>query len=550
MLVSDCGASARPHITVVKGVRPPRWNGLRTGRAWLHAGPGQRWSAHVQSLVLALAVPCVIVLAASTAHASPLFELVGDPGATGSLQARVLCADSAAAYFNPALLTEAPEGVTLGVMVLNQRIGVTVDGRPGTEFAIPEGLENARNSEGERFALYPAATNLLQFGRTETASKPALDARPRQGAGSGHSTRTYVVAGIVAKLLKDRVALGLHALLPAGEFTRMRAFFNDEREQYFSNSLHPEMYADRMLALSLASGVGVKITDELSLGLGTTFALETSVNAGAYVIDASNLSNILLSMDAPVHMGVAPHFGVSYLLANRLRLSATAHTPQRIELGTGFTFLLPNLIEDASSLKFVLDYMPWRAGFGAAFDIVKSPSTSVSVVANVLWANWSTYKDRHGEVPSGTYAWRDTFSPTLGARYQKDRLTTALDLTYVPTPVPLQTGRSNYVDNDRLGGSLGAEYKFDALGTTLSVGAQAQIHHLLTRFQRKLPTETSPDGTIVDPERVRDEVPDDAVLNGSPVIGAEGLQTNNPGWPGFSSGGWILAGTVHVSIAM
>lgn len=487
---------------------------------------------------------------ASAVQASPLFELVGDPGAAGSLQARTLSESSAAAYFNPALLAFTPAGVTLGVMVLNQRIGVSVDGRPGTEFAIPEGTENARSAEGERFDLYPAATNELEFGRQATSLKPALAARPRQGAGSGHSMRTYVVAGVVAKLLGDRVALGLHTLLPVGEFTRMRAFFNDEREQYFSNSLHPEMYADRMLALSLAAGLGVKLTDDLSLGLGTTFALETSVNAGAYVVDTGNLSNILLSMDAPVHMGVAPHFGVLYKLGERLRLSATAHTPQRIELGTGFTFLLPNLIQNASSLKFVLDYMPWRVALGAAFDIVKASSSAFAVSASLLYADWSSYKDRHGDAPSGSYAWRDTFSPTLGVRYRVESLTTALDVTYSPTPVPLQTGRTNYVDNDRLGGSLGADYKFNALGTAMSVGAQLQAHYLIPRFQRKLPTPTSADGTNIAPERVKDELPDDAVLNGNPIIGAAGLQTNNPGWPGFSSGGWILAATVNMTVAM
>ena len=54
------------------------------------------------------------------------------------------------------------------------------------------------------------------------------------------------------KLFEQRLALGLHGLIPNGEFTKLRAFYNDEREQYFSNSLHPELYSDRMTALSLA----------------------------------------------------------------------------------------------------------------------------------------------------------------------------------------------------------------------------------------------------------------------------------------------------------
>ena len=44
--------------------------------------------------------------------------------------------------------------------------------------------------------------------------------------------------------------------------------------------------------------------------------------------------------------------------------------------------------------------------------------------------------------------------------------------------------------------------------------------------------------------------PDDAQLGGDPIAPAEGLQTNNPGWPGFSSGGWTVAGTLYLSVAL
>jgi long-chain fatty acid transport protein len=54
---------------------------------------------------------------------------------------------------------------------------------------------------------------------------------------------------------------------------------------------------------------------------------------------------------------------------------------------------------------------------------------------------------------------------------------------------------------------------------------------------------------VIDPERVKDELPDDAQISGDPVPSAGGLQTNNPGWPGFSSGGWMLGGTLYVAVA-
>lgn len=500
--------------------------------------------------ILLVLISCSPWLHAAAVHASPLLELVGDTGATGGLQARTVGGGSAAAYFNPALLTDAPAGATLGLLVLNQRISLLLDGRPGSEFAVPDGIENVRNAEGERLDLYPAPTNLLQYGRTASPNKQALVARPRQGAGSGHGTLTYFVAGLIAKLFDDRLALAFHGLIPNDEFTKMRAFFNDEREQYFSNSLHPEMYADRLLALSVAFGMGLKVTDWLSLGASATLALSTSVGAGAYVIDPGDLGNLLLDIDAPVRAGIAPHFGILFKPTGRLRVSANAHSPQRIELGASFSFQLPNLIRDDSSLNLVIDYMPWRFALGAAYDLVQDPSQTLTLAGTLLYARWSQYEDRHGEVPTPWYAWADTFSPTLGLRYRFQTFTTGIDLTYAPTPVPEQTGRTNYVDNDRIGGSLSAEYGFEVLNTDIKLGAQFQAHHLLARYQRKVPTPTSPDGDVIAPELVRDELPDDARLSGEPIEGAQGLQTNNPGWPGFESIGWLVAAGLYVTVEM
>jgi hypothetical protein len=83
----------------------------------------------------------------------------------------------------------------------------------------------------------------------------------------------------------------------------------------------------------------------------------------------------------------------------------------------------------------------------------------------------------------------------------------------------------------------------------MRAGAQLHIHRIVPRYQAKLPTPTRPDGANIGPERVKDEIPDDAQKSGEPVDGAAGLQTNNPGWPGFSSGGWIMGGAMYLSVA-
>jgi len=507
---------------------------------------------NLRSFVIAIALTLLLELEllAARARASPLQDLVGDTGSAAAIQARTVAGGSAAAYFNPALLTDSPASATVGFVLVNERIGIQLDGRPGTQFAIPEGIENFGHAGGARFDNYPIATNLLQHGRMKDARRDVFLARPRQAAGSGHDNLTYETFGLVVKMLDDHVALGLHALIPNGEFTKMRAFFNDEREQYFSNSLHPELYSDRMTALSIALGLGVKLTDDLSIGAGATFALKAGVVAGAYVADTGDLGQIQLDMDASVNIGIAPHFGVKYKLNERLHITATAHTPQRVELGSSFKFLLANGIEQASGLNFVLDYTPWQVGVGAAYDLVQEPTQSLTLAGTALYAAWSSYVDRHGNVPTAAYAWADTITPSLGLRYRRGRFNTSLDLSYAPTPVPEQTGRTNYVDNNRVSGSLGAEYNFSLLGTAISFGAQAQVHRLVPRYQFKLRTPTTPSGEVIAPERVKDELPDDAQKSGEPLASAEGLQTNNPGWPGFASGGWVLGAALYLRVAL
>lgn len=484
------------------------------------------------------------------ARASPLTDLTGDTASEGGLQARTICGGAAAAYFNPALLVDAPAGASIGFMFLNERIGITLDGRQGTQYAIPEGLANAAHADGKRFDNYALSTNQLQFGRVKDARQVAFAARPRQGAGSGHGTLTYEVIGLAVKLFDEHLALGLHAIVPNGGFTQMRAFFNDEREQYFSNSLHPELYSDRMTAVTLAFGAGVALTENLSLGVGATLGLKANVVAPTYVVDAGRLSDILIDMNASVNIGASPHFGLSFKPTDRLRLSATAHTPQRVELGTSFTFLLTNGVEQSSGVTFVLDYTPWQVALGVAFDLIRATEHTLTLAGTLLYAGWSGYVDRHGDAPTDAYGWLDTLSPTLGLRYRWRDLSALLDVSYIPTPVPPQTGRSNYVDNDRIAGSLGAQYRFNVLRTDMWIGAQLQAHHLSERHQTKLLTPTSPDGRNLAPELVKDELPDDAQISGVPVESADGLQTNNPGWPGFTSGGWILGATVTYTVAL
>jgi long-chain fatty acid transport protein len=523
------------------------------------------WMKKTQS---AAAVAALVWLAARPAGASPLFELVGGQGGSSGLNPRVTGASAASTYFNPALLPDAEKGLELGVFVLSDGIDISVDDRASSAQCtngscdVPSvfgtGPESFRHGDGSNIENPTVPTEWLENGRPASATSDPLAPRPRQGAGKSDELRAYQVIGLVSPIFGKRLVLGFYAMVPLSEFTTARAFYNDEREQFFSNSLHAELYDDRLTATSLAFGAGSKVTDTLSLGVTLTLSLTNSAQAPVYVSNLSNLDTVLLDSNIGVQAAVAPHFGLAWQAAKALRLTATVHTKQAFEIDTGFRYFLATGSEQAAEVHFTHDYMPLTAAGGAEWKIGRVAGSTLAAVGTLEWAQWSHYQDRHSERPHPDYAWADTLSGALGARLDSGALVSFVDLAYQPTPVPAQTGRSNYVDNDRVSFAGGAEYRFSLWGGRFKLGAQLEAHDLLHRHVTKFETPDNPQpnpnlpgfGDHYYPQLVIDEVPDDAVDGQlhEPVPNREGLQTNNPGFPGFSSGGWLVGGSINLTI--
>ena len=505
---------------------------------------------HARASTALLSAGLCLSLGATTrfAAASPLFELVGGVQGNGALNARSLEGGAASTYFNPAFLPDVETGLELGVFVLTDQIGIHPFARPDTSADIPVNFPDAQKAGGGAFESYGLPTTWLQNGKAADAfGNPVLPARPRQAGGSGQKVQAYQTIGYVAKLFEGRLAVGLYTMIPYGQYTGARSFFADEREQYFSNSLHSELYSDRLIATSLAFGVGTKILPELSVGLSATLSLKSSASTPTFLNDVNHFQDIRIDPNIGVNASLAPHLGVVYKPMPRLQLSATAHTPQKFEVNTEFTFLISSGFYQGAQINFIHDYLPWQLSLGAAYDVVKTQDRGVTIAATALYAKWSDYLDRHGDHPSGVYAWHDTIAPSIGVRYRHDAMRVLLDALYQRSPVPDQTGRTNYVDSDRLGASAGFDYAFPLWGGKLRAGFQGQAHRVTPREVRKAAVPPSPTGDPGDPHLVVDEVPDNAVYNGKPLEGRDGLQTNNPGWPGFSSAGWIFGGGVYLS---
>jgi long-chain fatty acid transport protein len=493
----------------------------------------------------------ICTLASARAHASPLFELTGGVGDQAGFGARETGASAASAYFNPALLTNAHAGVYTGFFLLNDQLAVSLDGRPGGD--VPLEYRGATHANGSVFEQTSIPTSWLKNGCNPPQCPLPLPANPRQSQGTGTGTTTYEAIGLVVPLIPERLVLGFYSLIPLAQFTTGHAFFVDEREQFFTNSLHPELYADRLTAVSLAFGLGAKLTKRFSIGADVTLSLHNVANASTFVGNADDLSStLLLSTDVHVEMAFAPHFGVAYDVTDRLHLAATLHTVERFDIVTSFSTFLPDGNKQVATRTAVHDYTPVRLGFGASCDVISdgisepTDKNELALHAVAVLGFWSDYIDRQDEHPLPGYEWRNTVSVGVGARHSYGHLRTFLDAMFVPTPVPLQTGRSNYVDNDRISTGAGFDYDFKAFEIHWRVGAQAQLHMLMQRYQQKLDPSASTNGS-----QVRDEFPDDAIdSRGRPISSAAGLQTNNPGWPGFSSWGTLFGGGVNLAVLL
>jgi hypothetical protein len=504
-----------------------------------------------------LSIAAAFVLATGVwvdrAGASPLFEWVGDATGDGGIAARHAGAGAASTYFNPALLPRAEERLEAGFLLLVDDIDVDPARRTDADMRVSREAAGAFHGGGALEPVYPPPipTAWLEEGCASDCEQALVDdpaaARPRQGAEGGGDALAYFALGLVDRLIDDKLVFGLYLLVPVSELTRATSFYNDEREQYFSNTLYPELYSDRLEATSIAFGFGSRPLRWLSLGVSVTFAFDNRAEAPTFVPDASRYEELLIRNDVRAEQSLAPHMGVAVEPVDDLVFTATLHTRQALVIEAGFSAFLPDGSEQRATRRFSHHDQPWSLALGGEYRMRFRPWHALGLVAGATFTRWSEYRDRHDEAPSGAYAWSDTVSPTVGLRHTRGRTDALLDASWVTSPVPEQSGRTNYVDTDRLALAGGLQYRFAPWGVPLRAGVHARLDRLLPRTDEK----RIPPGGYDGDDLVRDEVPDDAVRKSETDVAVEprdGLQTNNPGFPGFSIEGWLLAAGVNLAL--
>lgn len=475
----------------------------------------------------------LLVLLSSDAMAAGLLETVGGASGPSALSARAVAGGPQAAYFNPSLMLYQPAQTSVGFFVLAQRLDIGLGERPASA-DIDASIYNARQRNPD------GTTGQLERRPLPTDALPGA----RGSATRGDVEHSYATIGVVSHLIENRLALGVNALVPLGDFQAQRPFYVDEREQYFSNSLHFERFSDRADANVFSFALAGRPLNWLSLGVGVTMANDASANNQVFVPDAIDQTNTDMNSAIRVKTRFVPHASVVVEPLEGVRLGATVHGAHAATTRGENKLRIWNYPypegqdSEMQTFEYLHGFQPLRIGASAAYEHHFDEDNRLEVALCGLWSEWSDYRDRHAERPQS--AWSDTITAALGLAFYGASQRVSLDVTYEPSPVPDQLGRSNYVDNARLGSALAWSMPFTLGGLGFEGGVHVQGHRLLYR-------EVTKSADAEDP--VIDEYPESVdIRTDAEIESSRGLQTNNPGYPGFSSEGWLAGGGLFLKM--
>ena len=486
------------------------------------------------NMTISKLIAVLVLFLSFSVNASSVLELMGSSDSVNSFTSRTLSTGAEAAYFNPAYLVMMEDSFRIGYGIMLQSKQINHFAKD-SKYDVSSEIYGADQSELTGNGRYvPIATE---------------DLINRRGSSDYDSFDMMITIGAVKSIWKNRLAAGTYIVLPTSGIQTQDPFYNDEREQYFSNSLHYELYGDRLKQFSMAFALGGKVSNFLSLGFGVAVTTYTVTQNRVFVPDGSDPSAQIINAKMKVGGSAAPYFSFVANPLKGLNLTGTFHFPTNtgvVELNNEMQVWNWNYEGDERYLEassvMTAGYQPIKFSGGIYYDF-DFRGYKLTPMGSFEWTRWSTYINRHGETPADK--WLDTFSGNWGFHIQNKDRKAAIDFTFIPSPVPKQDGRENYVDNDRFGFSVGYNEYFHFKDFSVGGGISSSVQFLLKRVEEKNLKRSEKDGGIID------EFPDDAtnyfdMEGGFPS--AQGLQTNNPGFPGWESKGFVLGVGINIEV--
>ena len=461
----------------------------------------------------AVALTAAMVAAAPQASASPFDVYGAGARSTAMGGAQTANAEGASAvYDNVAGLAESDAEIRIGAFATFLDAPILLMDRPDG-YDVPD------------------------LGARSQALPSDQTARPRSDS-DGPRPIYGVHVGAVTDFGDTRTRGGVLVMLPTNGLMDLQTHFPDERERYFSNQLHHEIVGSRIHRPVIEMGVARPLTERISFGVGGSYLPTSVVTTHAYVRDPGDQSDVDLNAD--VHTGNHWGFvaGLTAKLIDDLKVGLVYRggVDFRIEGGNQIQVRGLEMSDEESHQE--IDWVPLstpsslRAGLSWGVG-------DVELTLDGRYVFWSSHLNTQAE-PAG---FRDIAEGRAGVEWtSSDDTRLRAGGGFIPSPVPAQTGRTNYVDNSRILGSVGGAHRFELWDRDMEASWFVQFQHLLRRETHKRAMNDYP---VCAPgeDALCDEVPDDIIDPGTGQYypEAQGLQTGNPGFPGFVSGGWLGA---------
>lgn len=453
---------------------------------------------------------------AAPAHGGPL-DIFGLSARSTALGGGVSgeANDFSALYYNLAAMSFTEPNIGMGILISVDDVEIRLKARP-PGYDLPD--------RGQTSARIPTSDLLRARGDTTDI----LD--------------TYgFYIGAVSSLGIPKLRIGGLAYLPVNRLGLQRTHFVDEREQYFSNQLDFELLGVRSQHQVIIVGASYAVTEWFSVGAGLSFLPSTAGTNLVYIDNPTDQANVDVVLDQEQAGNVAPHLGVMFQPTPEIQVGATWRGEVYLSVDVKNEIQIRGFQDNEDvfpviqNLPNTLAYSPHQFVAGASYK-----GDGVKVVGDITYALWDRYLN-HQTVRDGQF--RNTITPRLGVESELEPwFTVRTGIAYERSPVPDQTGRTNYVDNDRLIISLGSGHPLELFDYPVEVSWFVQGQYLVPRDVNKVPLGMHPD-CAVGVTQLCDELPDDMLdpSTGLKIPAHQGLQTGNPGFPGFGSWGQLLA---------
>jgi long-chain fatty acid transport protein len=286
------------------------------------------------------------------------------------------------------------------------------------------------------------------------------------------------------------------------------------------------IYDARPDRLAGALALGAKVMPRLELGAG--FAITPSLVEPALISYKAGRApdvngNVVVRIDTTLETAVSPFVGLRAQPFDWLGVSLVYRDTQASG-ATGHQTTTAGGIAADGDFKFYQMWDPATVVVGAAV----TPVRRVSLSLDVAWHGWSQFRDGYDQELPPALQFHDTVSVASGVEVKLPHGVSLRGGVGVdPSPIPEQTGETNYLGGNAFVAALGAGVDFRRFGPRIPLVVDV---HVRARFD-------AAQSATKDPASLPDA---DTSLAGT--------QIDNMGYPGFRSQALMLQGGLTATV--